>query len=80
MQIGNQQYPFLDLSKYHFADKDDASSVSYFGFADAEGAWVIMKMVDESTCRYASGSRNYPENWSNRASLVFDYLFNCTLY
>lgn len=80
MQIGNQQYPFSDLSKYHFADKDDAGSVQYFGSTDAQGAWVIMRLVDESTCRYATGQTNYAAAWAGRGTLVFDYLYNCTLF
>jgi hypothetical protein len=80
MQIGNQQYPFLDLSKYHFTDKDDGGAIQYFGYTDANGAWVIMQLNGESTCRYATGPKGYPESWANRANLAFDYLFNCTLY
>lgn len=79
MQIGNQQYPFKDLSKYAFHDKDDSLATKYFGFCDAYGAWVVMQMT-ENAIRYSSGRTAYQTNWSNRVSLVYKNLNEINLY
>lgn len=80
MQIGKQPYPFSDLSKYYFADKDDSSTPQYYGAVDIAGAWYILKIDGNAIGRYATGSSNYSQNWTNRASLTYSYLYNVTLY
>lgn len=80
MQIGTQNYPFLDLSKYYFADKDESGTPQYYGATDINGAWYILKVNGNAIGRYATGASGYTTGWTNRASLTYDYLYNVTLY
>jgi hypothetical protein len=80
MQIGTQPYPFKDLSKYYFADKDEGESVQYYGATDVSGAWYILRVSGNQTGRYAAGREDYVTNWENRTLLSYAYLFECTLY
>lgn len=66
------------LAKYKIADTDDASATKYYGFTDIDGNWYILK-ESSSTYRYSTGTANYATNWTNRASLTYDYLFNVTV-
>ncbi|HHD92284.1 MAG TPA: hypothetical protein ENL06_01500 [Candidatus Portnoybacteria bacterium] len=59
---------------YHISDIDD-SSPAYYGFVDKDGNWYIMK-EDTGTYRYCKGTTDYSTNWSNRASLTYDYYDN----
>jgi hypothetical protein len=63
------------LIRFKIADIDDATAVHYYGNIDPNGAWYIMKEDSTAkTYRYASGSRDYPTNWTNRAILTYDYM------
>lgn len=67
------------LAKYKIADTDDDASPNYFGFTDIDGNWYILKetvSAGANTYRYAAGTSSYATNWTNRASLSYDYLFN----
>ena len=60
--------------KYKISDKDDDSDPSYYGFISKEGYWYILEINDSNnTFRYAFGSSSYTTNWSNRATLSYDY-------
>lgn len=64
------------LAPYKVNDVDDASTVKYYGFADADGAWYILKedtSVVPKTYRYARGASAYSTAWTNRASQTYDY-------
>lgn len=64
------------LSKYRISDTDDDASPNYYGFLDKDGAWYILKetiVSGANTYRYAKGTSNYATNWTNRASLSYDY-------
>lgn len=53
----------------------DLGSTKYYGFVNAAGGWVIMKVTASGsvyTYTYASGSSAYSTNWTNRASLSYD--------
>lgn len=55
------------------ADKNDGAT-SYYGFLTASGSWYIMSVNSDSTeFRYTRGSNNYTTNWTNRASLTYNY-------
>jgi hypothetical protein len=55
----------------------DEGIVSYYGFTNKDGAWLIMKEdSDISSFRYAKGDINFPNNWGNRAQLKYDYYYN----
>lgn len=52
----------------------DEGDTTFFGFTDTTGAWFIMKTEDnEGSFRYARGKTNFPNNWSIRESLIYDY-------
>lgn len=64
------------LEGYYISDKDDDASPNYYGFLDKNGNWYIIKetvSAGADTYRYAKGSTNYTTNWTNRASLSYDY-------
>ena len=63
-------------SNYKISDKDDDASPNYYGFLNASGGWYIMKEIVSAgadTYRYIKGSSDYTTNWTNRASLSYDY-------
>lgn len=67
------------LASYKISDKDDDASPNYFGFTKADGSWYILKetvSAGADTYRYAAGSSSYTTNWTNRASLSYDYFYN----
>jgi hypothetical protein len=64
---------------YKISDKDDDASPNYYGFVSKNGAWYILKetvLAGADTYRYAKGSSDYTTNWTNRASLSYDYYHN----
>jgi len=78
--MGNSNYVYtLDhtLSGYVIADKDDDASPNYYGYVRADGSWYILKetvSAGADTYQYAKGNPGtYETNWTNRASLSFDY-------
>lgn len=65
-----------DASVFETSEVDDASAVQYYGYVNCEGAWLISKYdtgASPKTMRYATGKQDYATNWSNRASLSYDY-------
>ena len=51
----------------------DDSSPAYYGFTEKGGAWFIMKEDSSGNYRYTKGSSGFSTNWTNRASLTYDY-------
>lgn len=51
----------------------DDSSPAYYGFTDKTGAWYIMKEDSSGNYRYVKGASSFSTNWTNRASLTYDY-------
>ena len=78
MSSGTRQLfgPSTVLEGYRASDMDQATTTQYFGFVDQGGAWYILRMVDEETIRYVAGASDYATNWTNRASLSYDYYNN----
>lgn len=68
------------LKDYFVSDRDEAvSSPNYYGFIKKDGSWYIMRQTSSSgvyTYRYVKGSSDYATNWTNRASLSYDYFYN----
>jgi len=65
--------------KYRPADLDNTDVVRYFGFTDVSGQWYIMQedtTLNPTTVRYIRGTTDYVTNWTNRASLSYDYFHN----
>lgn len=77
MTINLTSYPVVTtFDNYHVSDIDDAGTVKYYGFVDADGNWYIMKedtSVSPKTYRYASGGVDYTTNFTDRASLSYSY-------
>jgi virulence-associated protein VapD len=66
------------LTPYKITDKDDDASPNYFGFTKKDGSWYIMKetvSAGADTYRYVAGTEDYTTNWTNRASLSYDYFY-----
>ena len=51
----------------------DDSSPAYYGFVNKDSAWFIMKEDSSGNYRYTKGSSSFSTNWTNRASLTYDY-------
>ena len=60
---------------YNITDVDD-STPAYYGFLNKSGAWFIQKEGASGDYRYTKGTSNYSTNWTNRASLSYDYFDN----
>ncbi len=58
---------------YEIAQLDDASLPAYYGFLRKTGAWYIMKEDSAGAYRYSKGTTAFSTNWTNRASLTYDY-------
>lgn len=59
---------------YTLAQIDDALTVIYYGYLDKTGNWYILKEdVSASTYRYFKGASSFTTNWTNRASLAYDF-------
>ncbi len=54
----------------------DDSAPAYYGFTKKGGAWFIMKEDATGNYRYTKGLSGFPINWTNRASLTYDYYDN----
>jgi len=64
------------LDGFQISEIDD-SIIAYYGFINKEGAWYIMKEDTEtSSYRYAKGETSFPQGWTNRAKLKYDYFHN----
>lgn len=63
------------LAEYHISDLDISSDPKYKGYVDEDGNWYILKET-ASSFRYVKGSSSYSTNWTNRASLTYDYYQN----
>lgn len=61
---------------YRITDVDNGE-VSYFGFTDQFGAWLIMRQdTQTSSFRYAKGNSGFASGWSKRQNLTYDYYYN----
>jgi hypothetical protein len=55
-------------------DLEDAQPL-YAGSVARDGRWRILRLVNDSEIRYATGTTDYLTNWTNRASLTYGYLY-----
>jgi hypothetical protein len=61
---------------YLISEIDD-SYVAFYGFTGKNGSWFIMKEnPDDGSFRYTRGDSNFPNNWTNRNNLKYDYYNN----
>ena len=69
--LGGAQHSF------YIHQADEASDPRYYGYTDHRGHWIIMKQtLSTGEHRYVSGKTSFPANWTNRASLSYDYFYN----
>lgn len=57
---------------YKISQLDD-SSPAFYGFVRKDAAWFIMKEDSSGNYRYTKGTSSFSTNWTNRASLTYDY-------
>ena len=61
------------ISGYHWSDIERGDP-EYIGYLDKDGKWYIVKNSRTSgERRYVSGQSDYPTNWTNKESLVYEY-------
>ena len=66
----------LAANGYQISEIDDGA-VTYYGFTNLDGSWLIMKEDTEtSSFRYVKGSSGFPGSWANRQNLKYDYYYN----
>lgn len=58
---------------YRISEIDDSSLPSYYGFVDKDSNWYIAKEDSSGSYRYVRGASSFSTNWTNRASLTYDY-------
>lgn len=58
---------------YGITQIDDQSSPAYYGFVNKEGEWYITQEDSSGSYRYARGGSDFQSNWSNRATLSYNY-------
>lgn len=61
---------------YKITQIDDATSTTYFGYMNKDGAWYISREDSSGNYRYTKGASDFSTNWTNRASLTYDYFDN----
>jgi hypothetical protein len=55
----------------------DDNIISYYGFTNKDGAWIIMKEdTATSSFRYAKGEAEFPKSWESREKVSYDYYHN----
>jgi hypothetical protein len=66
-----------DEKPYHITDADESGDPRYYSYCDINGSWVIMSQnASTGAHRYISGKSDYATNWTGRAGLSYDYIFN----
>lgn len=58
---------------YEITEIDDTSSPAYYGFLKKNGYWYIMREDSAGAYRYAKGTTSFTANWTDRATLTYDY-------
>lgn len=72
---GNQSSIFAS-GGYTIAEIDDGL-ITYYGFTNKDKSWLMMREdVETNSFRYAKGKTDFPNNWTNRANLRYDYFYN----
>lgn len=61
---------------YNITEIDD-NFITFYGFTNKNSAWYVMREdPDTGSFRYSRGDSNFPDNWSNREKLKYDYYSN----
>jgi len=62
---------------YRISEIDDSNSLTFYGFTNTQGAWLIMKEdASTSSFRYVKGDSAFPSSWDSREDLTYDYYYN----
>lgn len=62
---------------YKISEIDNEGIISYYGFTNIDGSWLIMKEdSDNGSFRYTKGSTDFPGSWIRRQKLTYDYFHN----
>ncbi len=63
--------------EYKISEIDDNGVVSYYGFLNKSGGWMVMREnTQENSFRYSKGDSGFSINWGGRADLKYDYYHN----
>ena len=63
--------------QYYVHEAEETTNPRRYGYIDHRGAWIIMQQnTDTGSHRYATGKTDFATNWTNRASLSYDYFNN----
>lgn len=54
----------------------DGGDNTFYGFINKDGAWYIMKEETTGSFRYSRGNSNFPDFWTKRNDLKYDYFDN----
>lgn len=57
---------------YRLAELDD-STPAFYGFTRSDALWFIIREGSGGDFRYASGTTDFPTNWTGRAALSYAY-------
>ncbi len=77
MPADNTLVPAASPTEGYKIAEIDESEVTYYGFTNKNGGWLIMKQdPDTGSFRYAKGNLNFSRNWTNRENLKYDYYYN----
>lgn len=58
---------------YKISQIDDTTATVYFGYVNKDGAWYISREESSGNYRYTKGTTDFSTNWTDRASLTYDY-------
>ena len=60
--------------EYLTHEMDEANDTKYYGYISYAGAWIIQRIVTSTgEVRYCKGKDGFSTNWTNRASLTYNY-------
>ncbi len=65
-------YETIDLET--IAEKETIDNYTYYLYVRSNGEWVILRILNNSdNARYAFGSSNFLEAWTNKTNLQYGY-------
>ncbi len=68
------------MDGFKISEIDYQNNVTYYGFTNNTGGWLIMKEdAENNSFRYAKGDNRFPDNWTSREQLNYDYFHNLSL-
>lgn len=72
----NNNQASAEVTEGYKISEVDEGTVSYYGFINKEGGWLIMKEDSaNNSYRYAKGDSRFTDNWKGRESIKYDYYY-----